>query len=130
MVLRFHRISIVGVLLVLILAACNGRNSQQANTADTGIEISAESTQVGQTMLSVTLTDADGNPINDATISVKGDMSHAGMMPVLAEVSGAENGVYKLPFEWTMGGDWIVTVAATLPDGRSTSQQFNFTVSK
>jgi hypothetical protein len=50
------------------------------------------------------------------------------MKPVLAEVGDGEGGKYETPFEWTMGGDWIVTVTATLPDGRTAQQQFTYTV--
>lgn len=122
------RFLLIGVLF-LLTTACNGRNSQQNNNTDIRIIVAVESTNVGETSLIVTLTDTAGSPINDATVSVKGDMSHAGMVPVLAEVTGGgDNGVYKMPFEWTMGGDWVVTVEAALPDGRSTSQQFNFTI--
>ena len=118
---------IVGFLL-LLLTACGTRNSQQTNDGDIRLMVAIESTTVGPTSLIVTVTDAAGVPINDAAISVKGDMSHAGMVPVLADATGGDNGVYEMPFEWTMGGDWVVTVEATLPDGRSTTQQFNFTI--
>lgn len=121
-----RRFMLVGVFL--LLASCNGRNSQQNNDPDIHIIVTVQSTKVGETILAVTLTDAAGSPINDATVSVKGDMSHAGMVPVLAEVTSSEAGVYEMPFKWTMGGDWIVTVEAVLPDGRSASQQFNFTI--
>ncbi len=114
--------------LLLILTACNGRNSQQPNTADIRINAAADSTQVGQTELIITLTDNAGNPISDAAISVKGDMNHAGMVPVLADATGGEDGVYKMPFEWTMGGDWVVTVDVVLADGRTASQQFDYTI--
>lgn len=119
---------IIAGIFLLLLPACGGRNSQQTTAEDIRLIVAVESTTVGQTTLLVTVTDAAGTPINDATVSVKGDMSHAGMVPVLADVTGGENGVYEMPFEWTMGGDWVVTVEATLPDGRSTSQQFNFTI--
>lgn len=117
--------SILSILLLVLLSACGARQSQQA--ADSGYELTMNpmSTAVGETNLMITLTDEDGNPVNDATLSVKGDMSHAGMQPVLAEVSNGENGTYTIPFEWTMGGDWIVTVEATLPDGTTVSQQFD-----
>jgi hypothetical protein len=46
-------------------------------------------------------------------------MSHAGMTPVIVERANGEAGTYAVPFEWTMAGDWIVTISATLPDGRS-----------
>ena len=122
-----RRFFIICVLL-LTLAACNGRNSQQTDNADIRIIAAVASTQVGQTELIITVTDSAGNPLNDASVSVKGDMSHAGMTPVLAEVSSGSEGIYKMPFEWTMGGDWIVTVEVTLPDGRTATQSFNYTI--
>jgi hypothetical protein len=74
------------------------------------------------------VTGADGTPIDGARLNIKGDMTHAGMQPVLAETKGGEQGRYETPFEWTMGGDWIVTVTAALPDGRTTARQFTYTV--
>lgn len=114
----------------LLLAACGGRVSQQSNDADVAIDLAAESMAVGSTVLEVTVTDGSSAPINDATLNVKGDMTHAGMTPVLVEgVSDGREGVYRVPFEWTMGGDWVVTVEAVLPDGRTVSQQFDLSVS-
>ena len=45
-----------------------------------------------------------------------------------ATISKSTAGVYSTPFAWTMGGDWVVSVDVTLADGRSFSQQFNFSV--
>lgn len=110
--------------LLLLTVGCQ-RTSQQASQSDLQIEVEPMSTSVGDTILMVTVTDADGNPIDDATVDVKGDMTHAGMEPVLTEVEGGENGVYALPYEWTMAGDWYMTVNVTLPDGSTASQQFD-----
>jgi hypothetical protein len=119
---------ILALILFLLPTACNGRNSQQTNNDDIRIIVAVDSTSVGETSLLVTVTDKEGTPIDNATVSVKGDMSHAGMVPVLAEAANGENGIYEMPFEWTMGGDWIVTVEVTLPDGRSATQQFNYSI--
>lgn len=124
--MKKHPLTIfVACLLALTAVACGGRNSN--TTAETDVQISVEpmSTAVGETMLMISLADADGDPINDAAIDVKGDMTHAGMQPVLAEASGGENGQYSVPFEWTMAGDWIVTVDVTLADGTTLSQTFD-----
>ncbi len=83
---------------------------------------------VGDATLIITLADAEGNPIEEATLNVKGDMNHAGMVPVLAEAGSGPGGVYELPFAWTMPGDWIVTVEATLPDGSAASERFELSV--
>ena len=121
-------LNLIAATFFLLLAACNGRNSQQTDDNDIRIIVAVDSTSVGQTTLLITVTDKEGTPINDATVAVKGDMSHAGMVPVLAEATNGENGVYEMPFEWTMGGDWIVTVEVTLPDGRSANQQFDYSI--
>lgn len=44
-------------------------------------------------------------------------MSHPGMAPVLASATEHELGVYDVPFAFTMPGDWILLVNASLPGG-------------
>ena len=43
-------------------------------------------------------------------------------------MTAGQNGLYSVPFEWTMGGDWVVQVTAKLKDGGTATQQFKFTV--
>ena len=107
------------VMTAFVLVGC--RESQQADDADdTGISIDVtfdpNPPTTGDATLLITLTNANGDPVNDATVAVRGDMNHAGMVPVNAEAGNASDGVYSIPFEWTMGGDWILTVTATLAD--------------
>jgi hypothetical protein len=66
----------------------------------------------------------DGRPVDDAQLQIKGDMTHAGMVPVVVTLTDGTNGAYEAAFGWTMAGDWIVTVEATLPDGRVARRQF------
>lgn len=113
------------ITFLLLDAACISRQSQQEAAADVNVTLEPLSTNVGETTLLITVTDSNGEPINDATVAVKGDMTHAGMQPVLAEAAAGEAGVYTIPFEWTMGGDWIVTVDVTLADGTVVSKQFS-----
>ncbi len=116
------------MIVVFSLAGCQ-RASQQNDTADFEMSLFSQSTQVGETVLVVTLTETDGTPITNATLIVRGDMTHAGMAPVLRDgITENKDGVYEIPFEWTMGGDWVVTVDATLPDGRSVTKDFNMTI--
>lgn len=82
----------------------------------------------GPATLEITVLDLAGRPVNDATVTVRGDMTHAGMQPVMATAAPMGNGVYEAAFDWTMAGDWIVTVTATVPDGRSGTQEFPATV--
>ena len=117
-------------LALLLLVGC--RRAEAADQApDVQLTLSAgpEALTVGPLRLDVTLRDANGAPIDGATgITLRGDMSHAGMEPVLATAVGQGDGVYRADFTWTMAGDWIVTVEATLPDGRLKMAQFEYTI--
>lgn len=76
----------------------------------------------------ITLHDESGAPIDDAVITLRGDMNHAGMVPVESAATAEGDGIYTADFEWTMAGEWYVVVTATLPDGRVTSETFPYTV--
>jgi len=129
------RLSFPIIVLLLVAGLLGGcaRQSQQAdqNNADDidmTLVVAPDPPAVGQSNLLVTLRDDAGEPIDGASLEIKGDMSHAGMKPVLASISGGERGVYAVPFEWTMGGDWFVTVTATLPDGRVVTRRCDLSV--
>ncbi|MBX3080208.1 MAG: FixH family protein [Anaerolineae bacterium] len=116
------------VLLIVVLAGC--RQSPQA-TSTPDLEITLDTTtpfKMGQTELVVTLKDAQGTPIDNAKIEVQGDMTHAGMKPSLGSVDKGTQGQYKIPFDWSMGGDWVLTIKATLPDGRTASKRIEVTI--
>lgn len=127
---RLLRYVLLFSLLVLALASC--RTGPPNENTDTGINIALQldpdPPRIGEASLLVTITNAQGEPINDARVNVRGDMNHAGMRPVLREVENGEDGVYRIPFEWTMGGDWLLDVEVTLPDGTSTRRRFDYTV--
>jgi hypothetical protein len=53
-------------------------------------------------------------------------MSHAGMQPVEAPAVHDGNGRYVAKnFPFTMAGDWILTVEATLPTGERAEHRFD-----
>ncbi len=120
----------LALLIVIVAAGCR----QSAPTSITGdslqIAVTTEPTPpvTGTAQLVVTIKDANGNPVSDATLSVRGDMTHAGMTPVIRDGVTGQNGVYSVPFEWTMGGDWIIDVTARLKDGTTTTRTFKFSV--
>lgn len=82
----------------------------------------------GDGRLAFRVIDADDRPIDSAALQIRGDMTHAGMLPIEATAAASEDGVYRTPIRWTMAGDWIITVEATLSDGRRATQSFNVTV--
>jgi hypothetical protein len=119
------------LLVVFFVAGCGRIQSQrQPSLAAVQIDLIMEPAQplVGPTQVVVTLADPTGRPISNARLEVEGNMTHAGMTPVFAQAVAGQNGRYILPFEWTMGGDWVVTVKATLPDGQIVIRQFPVTV--
>ena len=118
------------LLFLLLLPAC-----RQPAAADEAPDVQVvltpgpDSLTVGPITFDLTLWDADGQPIDGAgPVTLRGDMSHAGMKPVLATATAAGDGLYTADFEWTMAGDWTVTIEATLPDGRVKRTTFPFTV--
>jgi hypothetical protein len=119
-------------LIVLLVAAC--RQSQQAatNIADDNIQIELATEPnpptIGEGILLITVQNADGGMVNIERVEVRGDMNHAGMQPVFSSADTPENGIYNLPFNWTMGGDWFLTVTATLEDGTTATRRFDFSV--
>lgn len=117
-------------LLLLALAACRQpAPSDGAPDVQVLLTPGPDSLTVGPISFDLTLWDAGGNPIDGASpVSLRGDMSHAGMEPVTATAAGLGEGLYRAETEWTMAGDWIVTVEASLPDGRLKLATFNFSV--
>ena len=82
----------------------------------------------GDGHLAFRVADASDRPIDTAALQIRGDMTHAGMLPIEATAAADEDGVYRTPIRWTMAGDWIITVEATLSDGRRATRTFNVTV--
>jgi hypothetical protein len=64
-----------------------------------------------------------------AQVEVTGDMTHAGMMPVIATATETEPGLYQTEdFAFTMAGDWILSAEIELPDGGTSSTEASVSV--
>lgn len=127
-----HFLRVAMLVCALSLSACR-QSAQPTPTPDPDIQLewlnANRPLRVGSDVLVFTLRNARAEPIQGAVIEVRGDMTHAGMIPVDGKAEGGtEDGRYVVPFEWTMGGDWIVTVRATLPDGRTTLRRYDVQV--
>ncbi|MCS6835270.1 MAG: FixH family protein [Anaerolineae bacterium] len=105
-------------LIVLALAACR-QPEVPLNNPNLQIDLAYEprEARVGPAELLVTVRRADGTPIAEAVLDIRGDMAHAGMVPVLRQALTDGQGQARVPFEWTMGGSWFVEVIVTAPDG-------------
>ena len=77
---------------------------------------------IGRVPVVVTVVQGEGGaPVEGGQVRIHGDMSHAGMEPVIRDAVETGPGRYVAEdFEFTMGGDWIVSAQVTLPDGEST----------
>lgn len=117
-------------IVLLLLAGCGRIQNERVTGAGTGtvgvvMDVNVEmddSPRVGEeAQVLITLTQ-DGAPVSGATLTVEGNMTHAGMEPLILEARESEPGRYRAPLTWTMGGAWIVTVRGTLPDGTAVEQ--------
>ncbi|MDE2856772.1 MAG: copper chaperone PCu(A)C [Chloroflexota bacterium] len=114
------------LIFALLLTACR---QQRLSSSDIRLDISANDLLVGQSQISVSARDKNGNAIeNPGAILLRGDMDHAGMAPVFAESNQAVNGVFSLPFEWTMAGDWILEASLTLDSGEAHTESFRYEI--
>ncbi len=130
--LRILRTISYGLIIgTIFLPACARVSQGQETEPDVNIELTVDPSPatIGEATLYFELREAQGQPIEGASFNVKGDMSHAGMMPVLGDSEEIGDGNYSVPFGWTMAGDWILTVSGELPDGQSFSRTFELTIS-
>ena len=128
---RWLRWALLALVLASSLAACTRNSSQVDKAPEVAMELTLDPDPplFGRTSeLTVVLTDADGAPIDNADLTIKGDMTHAGMVPVIVETDSSQDGVYTTRFDWSMSGDWIVTITAELPDGRTAVRTFELAV--
>lgn len=122
------RFCLLVLMMGLLVAGCRQTDTPTQQLIQIDLTITPDTTS-GDAVAVVMLTDSNGQPISDATVSLRGDMTHAGMTPVLREAGAGVAGRYELAYEWTMGGDWLVEVTVTLADGTTASRTFDYTIS-
>lgn len=99
--------------------------TESERTSRIRIEVEGEPT-VGEATVLVYLLEEGGEGVSGAQVEITGDMTHAGMMPVVATATEAEPGLYRTEdFRFTMAGDWILTAEIELPGGSTaTTERF------
>lgn len=117
----------------LLLSACIAQPAAESGQGAMQVTLLPADAGAAGDPLTVQLADSSGQPITDATVSLEGNMNHAGMAPVLTdgvndEADGASDGAYQVPFQFTMMGDWIVTVRVERADGSQTTRDIELTV--
>ena len=112
--------------LSVLLSTLSGCRSSSLKTfhALVRCEVKPQPPRVGKAVVVVTLAEPGGAPIEGASVSVEGNMSHPGMQPVYIKTKEISPGRYEAPMNFTMGGDWFLTVTASQTDGSTVEKQF------
>lgn len=92
-------------------------------------EIQPFPARTGDASIDILLTDTSGAPVQGAQLSFRGDMTHAGMTPVIIDLQETKPGVYRGEIQWTMAGAWVLTIQGELEDGRTLKRLINLEVS-
>lgn len=121
----------LAALLVLALAACKPREHANGDPRRTiAVALLESPPRIGPAVVEVR-PQLDGAPVTGATVRVVGDMTHAGMVPVVAAAVDVGGGVYRTEgFVFDMAGDWALTVEVTYPDGSERATTLSTPVSR
>jgi len=119
-----RRVSVVALCVGLAaLIGCRRQNESLSYLTIT-YEVSPQPPRVGQTSITVNLTDVSGKPMSGAEVTLEGNMSHAGMVPVTAATTEVAPGRYRATMELSMAGDWNITAHVKSPNGLNLERQF------
>lgn len=118
---RPHAVALLAaaVLLVALVGCRPPADGASAAGRDGGVEVTllTRPARVGPAAVEAVV-EHGGARVLGATVRVTGDMTHAGMVPVIADAVELEDGVYRSEgFAFDMAGDWVLTVDVTRPDG-------------
>lgn len=127
---RFKTLSILLLVLAIVLVGCERDPVSDDEAPEILVDLFVDPYPPvkGDTLLEIIVEDPDERPIDGVDLDVKGDMTHAGMKPRVGIVTAVGGGSYDVDFEWTMAGDWVLTVTGILPDGRKFVRTFDVPV--
>lgn len=115
---RRAAVLLVAVGLALLAVGCRPPAERADPNRPVEVVLLTTPARVGPAAIEVRLT-VDGAAATGAAVSVVGDMTHAGMAPVVAPVvSELAPGVYRTQdFAFDMVGDWEITADVRYADG-------------
>lgn len=108
---------------VAITVGC-AKSASQRSIVVSGKQISPQPPHAGPITVNFKLADA-AKPLTGAHVTLEGDMTHAGMTPVFGEAQEVSPGQYHGQVTLSMGGDWVVLMHITLPDGKKIEEQMD-----
>jgi hypothetical protein len=118
------------LLVLLVTTGCSPRRIvlDQAPELIVEFEVEPRPAVVGNARVQVRILSENGEPVDSLSLTIKGDMMHAGMTPILENAQAQGNGIYHASVDWSMAGSWILTLNGTLPDGRQLIRSFSLDV--
>jgi hypothetical protein len=123
---------IIVLSFLLLVAACRPQNASTTQLPD-GVQVQIEvgdAPKTGNLPVSVYIL-KDNQAVSGATVQITGNMTHAGMEPVIAQATESEVGLYLADtFVIEMSGDTVVTADITLSDGSKFTANKAFTVTQ
>jgi YtkA-like len=119
----FPLLTVAAVLSqTFVITACN-KQTESSPAVTVEHEITPQPVRVGAATVNLRLADASRQPVTGATVTLEGNMSHAGMGPVFAQAKEMEPGRYQAILDLTMAGDWTVLTHITLASGQKLERQ-------
>jgi hypothetical protein len=122
--------ALVLAICLLALASCRQSGAEaQAERVRFELVSPVFPPTLGRSALVFRLVDAAGEPITDADLYLTAAMDHKGSMASMIMTARADqDGLYAIPVEWPMSGEWLLTADATLADGSRESHVFELQV--
>lgn len=115
-------VACLALAVACIAVGCRDRDAD-APEVTVSWQVRPHPPDTGRATVAVVLADTAGHPLQGAEVAVEGIMTHPGMAPVTAGASEVAPGRYEAELHFTMRGDWILLLEATLPDGRTLRRQ-------
>jgi hypothetical protein len=119
-----RKLLVLFIFSAMLLSVTCRKVSEPANQVSIQLEGNQQTFRIGRETIAFTLKDALGKPSTGARVSLEANMSHAGMAPVFADATEVGPGSYRGVVEFSMAGDWIITIHARLADGQKVERQF------
>lgn len=121
----------VFVLLSVLLAACGGAATPADTTSAKPVNIAVSTNpnpaMMGDIELVFTITDVDGNPIEDAQVDVSADHTDMTGMTMNGVATDQSGGKYAINADFSMSGNWKLTVYVR-KDGLDYKEDIDFKV--
>lgn len=127
--MRFYLIFALSLLTGLSLIACNGQ-ATDSQTDSLGILLATEPDppQSGLVDLTISVTDAHGQPIDNADLFIIADHTEMRGMTITETAAAQGDGRYQVTVDFVHGGNWRVTVQVNQDGTNLALENFDLTL--